>query len=105
MSEDQIREIFRRKLNAYMYARQITPKQICDTLGVSKGSVSQWRNGTKVPRIDKIDKLARMFGCSRSDLLEEKNTPPAGDVFDGLTPDEMQQVRNFVAFVKSQRNQ
>lgn len=33
--------------------------------------MSSWMNGTRVPRMDKIDLLCHYFNCKRSDIMEE----------------------------------
>ena len=107
MSEDKFKDIFQKNLNQYMAARHVTPTIICERLGVSKASVSQWRAGAKIPRMDKIEKLARLLGVTKSDLLEEKPPETGGkySFLDDLTQEELQNVKAFVAGVKSQRNQ
>ena len=46
---------------------------ICNDLGFSYFTVSDWVNGKKYPRMDKIEKLAKYFGILISDLIEEKS--------------------------------
>lgn len=41
-------------------------------LGINKSAVSTWVNGTRLPRMDKVDLLANYLGCTRSDLIEER---------------------------------
>ncbi len=40
-------------------------------LGVTQGAVSQWESGVSNPSIDLLVKLARLFGCTVDDLLQE----------------------------------
>lgn len=49
-----------------------TQIDIINDLGFNKSSVSTWCNGTRLPRMDKVDALARYFGIKRSDLIEDK---------------------------------
>ena len=46
---------------------------IVNDLGFNKSAVSTWCNGTRLPRMDKVEALARYFGVNRSDLIEEKS--------------------------------
>jgi len=52
-----------------------TRRDICNALGISYFTVSSWVNGTKYPRMDKVEMLAQYFGISKSDLIEEQLTP------------------------------
>lgn len=66
------REIFSKNLNRKMKEAGITRTDICDSLGFSYYTVTDWVKGKKMPRMDKIEKLAKYFGCLISDLIEEK---------------------------------
>ena len=90
-----------------MAQKHITPKVLCDYLGISATTASEWKLGKKVPRMDKIDKLCVLFNCKRTDLLEEKPPETDGnyDFLDDLTAEEMQSVKAFAALLKSQRKQ
>lgn len=71
MSEDEYRKIFSRNLNYFMSLNNKTQIDIINDLGFNKSAVSTWCNGTRLPRMDKIDALAKYFGVNRSDLIEE----------------------------------
>ncbi len=64
--------IFSSNLNRKMEEAEKTRKDICDALGFSYYTVTDWVKGKKMPRMDKIEKLAKYFGCLISDLIEEK---------------------------------
>jgi len=49
---------------------------ICEALGFSYYTVTDWVKGKKMPRMDKVEKLAKYFGCLISDLIEEKQKQP-----------------------------
>lgn len=66
------KRIFAKNLNSIMEECDRTPSDIVNLLGVSKSTVSSWRNGEKMPRMDKIEALANYFGCLKSDLIEQK---------------------------------
>ena len=67
------REIFSRNLNRKMKDAGKTRTDICDALGFSYYTVTDWVKGKKMPRMDKVEKLAKYFGCLISDLIEEKS--------------------------------
>lgn len=51
---------------------------LCRDLGFKYTTVSNWLQGVKYPRIDKIEIMARYFGVSKADLVEKRteNSPP-----------------------------
>lgn len=73
MSEDQFKRIFSKNLRYYMSVNNKEQIDLINDLGFNKSAVSTWCNGTRLPRMDKVDALAKYFGISRSDLIEEKN--------------------------------
>ena len=52
-----------------------TQKDLCEAMGWSSSTVSSWCSGSRTPRMDKIDKMCEYFGCTRSDLLEDRRKP------------------------------
>lgn len=59
---------------SYRVQRVIAGKSIKETarfMGVSTVAVWQWETGKYVPKIDKLVKLAKFYGCSIDDLLAE----------------------------------
>ena len=48
-----------------------TQAEIARDLRINKATVSSWMNGTRVPRMDKVDLLAHYFNVSRQDIMEE----------------------------------
>lgn len=73
MSEDQYKAIFSKNLKYYMYINGKTQIDLINDLGFNKSAVSTWCNGTRLPRMDKVEQLARYFGINRSDLIEDKD--------------------------------
>lgn len=47
-------------------------------LGVTKSAVSCWINAKYYPRIDYIEHMAEIFGCTKSDLIEEHSATMKG---------------------------
>ena len=46
---------------------------IAEVLGVTKSAVNAYFMGNKMPRMDRIKKLADHFGCTVSDLVDDKS--------------------------------
>lgn len=47
----------------------LTQKQLGDILGVTDKAVSKWENGSAVPRIQLLPKLAEVLDCSQEELF------------------------------------
>lgn len=69
--------IFSSNLKREMEEAGKTRMDICNALGFSYYTVTDWVKGKKMPRMDKVEKLAKYFGCLISDLIEEKQKQPA----------------------------
>ena len=72
MPEEVYKKIFSRNLNHYMELNNKTQTDLINDLGFNKSAVSTWCNGTRLPRMDKVDALAKYFHINRSDLIEDK---------------------------------
>lgn len=67
------KNVFAYNLNKYMRLHDKTRKDISEALGISYFTVSDWVNGKKYPRMDKVEMLANYFGILKSDLIEDKS--------------------------------
>lgn len=45
--------------------------QLAEIAGITRGAVSQWENGTSVPRMGQIEAIADHFGIFKSNLIED----------------------------------
>ena len=66
------KKIFSENLNRKMEEEGKTRMDICNALGFSYYTVTDWVKGKKMPRMDKVEKLAKYFNCLISDLIEEE---------------------------------
>ena len=69
------REIFSTNLKRKMEEEGKTRRDVCEALGFSYYTVTDWVKGKKMPRMDKVEKLAKYFNCLISDLIEEQKNP------------------------------
>ena len=67
------KNIFAKNLNFYMDLNGKSRRDMCEALGFSYFTFSDWCNGKKYPRMDKVEMLADYFGILKSDLIEEKS--------------------------------
>lgn len=65
-------KIFATNLRRYLDLSGKLDKDVAAEIGVAPTTFSEWVNGKKYPRIDKIELLAQYFHIQKSDLIEEK---------------------------------
>lgn len=71
MSESDFNKVFSTNLRRYLSLFDMTQLELSQKLGVGTTSVSNWCNGLKSSRMDKVDAMCALFNCTRSDLMEE----------------------------------
>lgn len=71
MSNIGNKEVFSKNLTKYIDESGKTRMEICQALGIAYSTFSEWANGRKYPRIDKIEMIANYFGVKKSDLIEQ----------------------------------
>lgn len=69
-TEDKYKKIFSKNLNYYMDLKGKTQTDIINDLDINKSAISSWCNGTRLPRMNKVELLANYLGINKSDLLE-----------------------------------
>ncbi len=72
MSDLGNKDVFARNLSYYLRLFNKERAQICKDLNIKYSTFSEWANGKKYPRIDKIELLANYFGILKSDLIEDR---------------------------------
>ena len=65
------KKIFSINLRRLMEQKGVSRQDLSNVLGVSYFTISDWVNGKKYPRMDKVEMLATYFGILKSDLIEE----------------------------------
>ena len=73
------KKIFAKNLNYYMTTNNKNQSDLVTDLGLTASTVSDWANGKKYPRVDKMQLLADYFGVLKSDLTEEHETSKMTD--------------------------
>lgn len=82
------KNIFALNLKRYMELKGKSRTDISEALGISYFTVSDWVNGKKYPRMDKVEMLANYFGIKKSDLIEDKNKLNLQLFTEGKSPEE-----------------
>ena len=68
MPDAVARSVFPRILQSYMDSYNLSQVDIAKRLSVSKQTVSDWINGKKFPRVNKMQEIADLFGVSMSEM-------------------------------------
>lgn len=98
------KQIFAKNLQYYMDMRNVTRNDLCEALGVKYTTLTDWVNAKTYPRIDKIELMARYFGISKADLVEERSakeqaiTALLSNVAK-LTPENREKLADYLALL------
>lgn len=97
---------FGERLKELRKKRSLTQSQLGARLNVTKASISGYENDTRSPDRETLVKIAEIFNVSTDYLLgrtEDKEKAPtliAAHLDDDLTEEQMDEVRNFIDFIK-----
>lgn len=58
-------------------AKKMTQREFAAALGVDRTTVAKWETGAALPRADMLPKIAKLLGCTISDLFEERKEADA----------------------------
>lgn len=70
MNNQEYAKIIAQNLRRIFYYNRKTQADVSRALGISKATLSSWMNGTRIPRIDKVDLLCHYFNVPRSAIME-----------------------------------
>ena len=84
------KEVMSKNLKYYIERSGKDRRELAETWGFPYSTVSEWINGKKYPRIDRIEIMADYFGILKSDLIEEKTEEEIKEpaMFDGLSENQ-----------------
>ena len=120
MPTKEVGKIFTENLKYFIEQNNMTYADFAKKIGVSPSTVSMWMRGINMPRMELLDKIADLFNVEVADLYFDRSkqdehikkmreamglpTTIAAH-FDGdeYTEEELEQIRKFAEFVKSQR--
>lgn len=72
MSNIGNKETMSKNLKYYIDRSGKDRKELAEIWGFPYSTVTEWINGKKYPRIDRIEVMANYFGILKSDLIEER---------------------------------
>lgn len=64
------KEIMAKNIRRYLEYRHMTIKECAEAIGVPVSTVGDWCRAVAYPRIDKIERMANLFGVTKADLVE-----------------------------------
>lgn len=109
--------MFYKNLTALCAKNNTTPTAVIEALGLSRGSVTHWKNG-KIPHDSTLIKIAVHFGVSVDDLLSDaKEKSPDESELDELDAylaeigieiramddNDRRELKNYVEFLVSKK--
>ena len=72
MSNIGNKETMAKNLKYYIEKSGKDRKELAEIWGFPYSTITEWINGKKYPRIDRIEVMAEYFGILKSDLIEER---------------------------------
>lgn len=72
MSNIGNKETMSKNLKYYIAKSGKDRRELAEIWGFPYSTVTEWINGRKYPRIDRIEVMAEYFGILKSDLIEER---------------------------------
>lgn len=97
---------FNENLKMAREKKNMTQKEVADSIGVAKSTYSLYESGNREPNVQTIKKIADTLNVSADDLLglnEQPTTMAAHFDGDEYTEDELDEIRQFAAFVKNRK--
>lgn len=73
MADNELRELFSQNLKYWLSKRSKTQTDLRKYMNVSSATASDWCNGKKIPRTDKIQVICGWLGIELDDLLTDKS--------------------------------
>lgn len=64
-------EVFAKNLAKAIAQKGVSARYVAEKIGVAQSTMSDWMRAKKLPRMDKVQKLAEFFGCKYTDLIGE----------------------------------
>ena len=98
--------IFSKNLKYYIEQSGKDRRELADIWGFPYSTVTEWINGRKYPRIDRIEIMADYFGIQKSDLIEERIDPAEQGAFEGMIlrdAELMNMIKKFMALDENKK--
>lgn len=70
LSEQECRKEFSRKLKKKLRLKGVTQRELAHAIGMSEFTISHYVSGKRTPSVYDVNKIARFFHCTVSDLTD-----------------------------------
>lgn len=105
------KDIMSKNLKYYIEKSGKDRRELAEIWGFPYSTVSEWINGRKYPRIDRIEIMADYFGILKSDLIEDKQKQPTESELsikkkefirkvEGMTDAQIERLEQILALVE-----
>ena len=112
MSNIGNKEVMSKNLKHYVEQSGKDRRELAEIWGFPYSTVTEWINGKKYPRIDRIEVMADYFGILKSDLIEDKHQQPAQSELsarkqafmrkvEGMTDAQLERLEQILALVEN----
>lgn len=71
MADKELRELFGKNLRHWLSVNGYKQADLCERFSISSATVSDWCNGKKMPRADKLKAICTWLGIELSDLITD----------------------------------
>lgn len=113
IEEKETQRIFSNNLKYYLKLKNKTQLDLANAIGVSNTTINNYVKGYNAPRMDKVDRICKYLGISRSDLIEEKSEqkpqglkiPVLGTVAAGIPISAVEDILDYEEVPQSWENQ
>lgn len=58
----------------YRIKKGFSQAKLAELMDTTQAAVAMWESGARMPRTDKLPKIAEVLGCSVADLFEKPET-------------------------------
>lgn len=69
MTNEEYGRVVAKNLKRLAYQTGKSQVEISKELGINNATLSAWMNGTRIPKIEKIDMLADYFNVTRNEIM------------------------------------
>ena len=106
------KEVMARNIKKQMEKKGVSSADVCRALNFKTNTFSNWINAKIYPRIDKIEMMARYFGISKSELVEDQSVGHHDTAFVNralqyyeriadLSPEQRKSLDDYLSFLQS----
>ena len=108
MSEKELYDIVAGNIMKLLNWSNRSQADLAKYMNVSQTAVSNWCNGIKMPRMDKIDKICEFFGVNRTELFNnltheylnsKRRTQKLMEIWDALNSDGQEKIIEYANMI------